>query len=45
VRQERLGLRGHVPMALLHVLKKLDQLLISCLLRILEILPTRLAAL
>jgi hypothetical protein len=45
LRQDLLGPRGHVPMALLHFLKKLHQLLISSLLRILEILHTSLAAL
>ena len=44
-RQDLLGPRGHVPMALLHVLKKLHQMLISRLVRILEILHTRLTAL
>src|SRR5690242_3452787 len=45
LRQYCLGLRGDVPMALLHFLKKLYQLLIASALSILEILHTRLAAL
>jgi len=45
LRQYLLGPSGQVPMALLHFLKKLHQLLISSLLGILEILHTRLAAL
>jgi len=45
LRQYFLGPRGQVPMALLHFLEKLHQLLISSLLGILEILHARLAAL
>src|SRR4051812_32323009 len=45
LRQDLLGPCGHVLMALLHVLKKLHQLLISRLVRILEIWHIRLTAL
>jgi hypothetical protein len=45
LRQDLRGPRGHVPMALLHILKKLHQLLIPRLVRILEIWHTRLTAL
>ena len=43
--QYLLGPSGQVPVTLLHFLEKLHELLISGLLRVLEILHTRLAAL
>jgi hypothetical protein len=45
LRQYLFGPRSEMPMALLHFLKKLDQLSISSLLSVLEILRTSLTAL